>query len=95
MSGRDDADGRRKKRSQEKVPPGATVPKVALSYDEAAWSLGISRSKLYRLVSEGRLACVELGGNTVLRPADLEKFVDARVKTRGMRKDANRDVDDS
>lgn len=64
-------------------PPGAVLPKVALSYEEAAWSLGISRSKLYRLVSEGRLACVQIDGNTVLRPADLAKFVDANAKVRG------------
>ena len=49
-------------------------PKVCLDYDEAAWSLGISKSKLYRLVSEGRLPCVSIDGNTVLRLEDLEKF---------------------
>ena len=64
-------------------PPGAVVPKVALSYEEAAWSLGISRSKLYRLVSEGRLPCVVIDGNTVLRLEDLEKFVAGNVTIRG------------
>ena len=46
--------------------------KVCLDYDEAVWSLGISKSKLYRLVSEGRLPCVSIDGNTVLRLEDLE-----------------------
>ena len=63
--------------------PGAVVPKVALSYEEAAWSLGISRSKLYRLVSEGRLPCVVIDGNTVLRRKDLEQFVEEHVTVRG------------
>jgi excisionase family DNA binding protein len=62
---------------------GALIPKVALSYEEAAYSLGISRSKLYRLVSEGRLPCVKIDGNTVLRPQDLENLVEANVTTRG------------
>ena len=66
-----------------KIPPGAVVPKVALSYEEAAWSLGISTSKLYRLVSEGRLPCVVIDGNTLLRRVDLEKFVDKNVTVKG------------
>ena len=71
--------------SQKKAsaPEGGVVPKVALSYEEAAWSIGISRSKLYRLVSEGRLPCVKIDGNTVLRPADLEKFVAAHLTLKG------------
>ena len=63
--------------------PGALIPKVALSYEEAAWSLGISRSKLYRLVSEGRLPCVVIDGNTVLRREDLEKFVAQHLTVKG------------
>ena len=72
-----------KEKKKSKVPPGAVVPKVALSYEEAAWSLGISTSKLYRLVSEGRLPCVVIDGNTVLRTADLEKFVEKNVTVKG------------
>ena len=65
------------------LPDGAVIPKLALSYEEAAWSLGISRSKLYRLVSEGRLPFVQIDGNTVLRPIDLEKFVQANLALKG------------
>ena len=68
----------------QKTLPGALIPKVALSYDEAAYSLGISRSKLYRLVSEGRLPCVRIDGNTVLRPQDLENLVEANVTMKGV-----------
>ena len=72
-----------KERNKPGGPHGAVVPKVALSYEEAAWSLGISRSKLYRLVSEGRLPCVVIDGNTVLRLEDLERFVTNHVTVKG------------
>ena len=65
------------------APAGGRLPKVALTYEEAAWSIGISRSKLYRLVSEGRVPCVEIDGNTVLRPSDLEEFVRNHTRLRG------------
>lgn len=68
---------------KESTLPGAVVPKVALSYEEAAWSLGISRSKLYRLVSEGRLPCVVIDGNTVLRLVDLHEFVTKNITVKG------------
>ncbi len=63
---------KRRRKKTEKLD--LQCPKVCLDYDEAAWSLGISKSKLYRLVSEGRLPCVSIDGNTVLRLEDLEKF---------------------
>ena len=72
----------RKKRGPA-LPPGAVIPKVTLSYQEAAWSMGISRSKLYRLVSEGRLPCVVIDGNTVLRLDDLEKFAAKHTIVKG------------
>ena len=72
-----------KERNKRSVPRGAVIPKVALSYEEAAWSLGISRSKLYRLVSEGRLPCVVIDGNTVLRLEDLEKFAAKHTIVKG------------
>ena len=45
--------------------------------------MGNSKSKLYRLVSEGRLPCVVIDGNTVLRPDDLEKFAAKHTITKG------------
>lgn len=77
------SDEKKRKKKKAEPPPGAVIPKVALSYEEAAWSLGISRSKLYRLVSEGRLPCVVIDGNTVLRPEDLEKFVAKHLTVKG------------
>jgi excisionase family DNA binding protein len=71
------------------------VPKIALSYEEAAWSVAISKSKLYRLVSEGRLPCVVIGGNTVLRREDLERFVAEHLTTKGVPRDDEQDGNDS
>lgn len=55
------------------------IPKILLTYSEAAWSLGISKSKLYQMVSEGRLPVVKMSGSSGLRPCDLEAYVDANV----------------
>ena len=74
------ADSRLKKKTDK---TGLHCPKVCLDYEEAAWSLGISRSKLYRLVSEGRLPCVVIGGNTVLRLEDLQKFAAKHTIVKG------------
>lgn len=56
------------------LPSDRQLPKVYLTYKEAAWSTGLSIAKLYRLVSEGRIPVVKIGGNTLLRPKDLEAF---------------------
>jgi len=72
-----------KKQGKTSGNPDLHCPKVCLDYDEAAWSLGISKSKLYRLVSEGRLPCVVIDGNTVLRLDDLEKFAAKHTIVKG------------
>jgi excisionase family DNA binding protein len=77
---------------KDEAPAGGFVPKVALSYEEAAWSLGISRLKLYRLVSEGRLPCVTIDGNTVLGPSDLKRFVEQNIKLKGSDEERPRDA---
>jgi len=91
LVGRDKEMASSKRSNKKRPPPGGMVPKVALSYEEAAWSLGISRSKLYRLVSEGRLPCVEIDGNTLLLLEDLERFVAAHKMLRGQVESAKRE----
>jgi len=61
------------------LPPDRNVPKILLNYEEAAWSLGISQSKLYALVSRGKVQVVVDGGSTLFRPQDLEKWAANRV----------------
>ena len=67
------------------TPPGGVLQKVAYSMEEAAWSLGVSRTKLYRLVSEGRLPCVKIDGNTLLRVQDLQALADESLVVKGQR----------
>ena len=59
------------------------LTKVLLTVPEAAEALGISRSKLYDLVSRGRLRHVKLGKSKSagcrFRPQDLQAFADQHV----------------
>jgi len=54
----------------------APGPKLLLSPAGAASVLSISRSKVYRLLREGRLESVMLGGNRRITVASLERLVD-------------------
>ncbi|WP_294212389.1 helix-turn-helix domain-containing protein [uncultured Sphingomonas sp.] len=48
-----------------------------LSYtiDQAASTIGIGRTTLYRLISEGRLPTVKLGRRTLIRHVDLVRLI--------------------
>ncbi len=50
---------------------------AALAYGVigAARALGIGRSSIYRLISEGKLEARALGGRTVIPAASLQAFV--------------------
>ncbi len=50
------------------------VPKLLMTCEEAAWSLGISRSKLYTMIAQGKVVPVKIGGNTLFRTEDLEAY---------------------
>ena len=50
------------------------VPKTLLTVDEATWSLGISRSKLYELIALEEIPVVKVGNNTRFLPDDLQAF---------------------
>jgi len=58
------------------LPADRQVPKVGLSIEEAAWSLGVGQAKLYRLISEGQLPVSKIGGNSIIDPADLAALRD-------------------
>ncbi len=57
-------------------PRTSPGPKLLLSPAGAASALSISRSKVYRLLREGRLQSVMLGGNRRITVASLERLVD-------------------
>ena len=48
-----------------------------LRSDEAATELRISRSKVYRLIAEGRLPAVRITGNVRVPRAALEQYIAA------------------
>jgi excisionase family DNA binding protein len=47
-----------------------------LTIREAAQYLRISRALLYQLIREGRIKIVKIGTRTIVRGAELERFLD-------------------
>jgi excisionase family DNA binding protein len=54
---------------------------MALPYDEARRLIGVSEKTLRRWITAGELPVVEVGGVRLIRPNDLEEFLDSH-KTR-------------
>jgi excisionase family DNA binding protein len=50
---------------------------LLLRIPEAAAQLGISRAKLYELITDGSLPSIRLGGCRRIRACDLDDFVEA------------------
>lgn len=50
------------------------------SVDNGARYLGISRTKTWRLIGEGTLPCVRLGGRTLLRKVDCDALLARHVE---------------
>jgi len=63
--------------------PIAPVPKILLRIEEAQDATGMSRSKIYDLVSRGELAYVKIGrgrgGGIRFRPEDLRAFAEKHL----------------
>jgi excisionase family DNA binding protein len=51
--------------------------KLLLTPNEAAHALAISRSKLYRLMREGRIESVMLGGNRRIAVDSLDRLIES------------------
>jgi excisionase family DNA binding protein len=47
----------------------------AFSINDACAAIGIGRTKLYSLISDGKLDARAIGGRTVIPAASLQKFV--------------------
>jgi excisionase family DNA binding protein len=62
------------------VPPKDKIPPVLLTVDDVTHVLGVSRSKIYDLISKGQLPYVKIGagrsGGVRFRPEDLRQFAD-------------------
>ena len=58
------------------APDGRTgIPRLLLTPEEAAQALGIGRTKLYRLLAEGFLPSVRIGGSRRISTEALDRFV--------------------
>lgn len=55
----------------------ASIQPVLLSIGEAARLLGIGRSTLYSLLSDGDLSGLKIGARTLIRRSDLEALVES------------------
>ncbi len=57
-------------------PDGRTgVPRLLLTPEEAAQALGIGRTKLYRLLADGFLPSIRIGGSRRISTEALDRFV--------------------
>lgn len=52
------------------------VPRLLISPQEAAFALGVSRSKVYELIGSGRLQSVSIDRSRRIRATDLAAFID-------------------
>jgi len=59
------------------------VPRLALSMDEAAEAVGVSRRGLYNLAERDGLRTIKLGGRRMVRVADLEAWLAAQPADTG------------
>jgi excisionase family DNA binding protein len=55
------------------------VQRDMLSVLEAAHVMGIGRTKVYRLISEGKLKTVKNGGRRLIRRSEIERFNDSLI----------------
>lgn len=51
--------------------------RMAYRVREAAQAIAISRSRFYELVAEGRIRVLKEGKRTLVRRAELERYLDA------------------
>lgn len=65
--------------TNEPVPTAGPV-KLALSYEEAADALGISKSKLEKLAAAGAVCSVKIGTRRVFPLRELEAYLDSKKK---------------
>ena len=57
---------------------------IAISVNEAAQMLGVSRPKVYQLIQQEHLPSFKVGTRTLIPVADLHKWVTARTKQGGV-----------
>jgi len=58
--------------------------KEILSFADVLDYLGISRSLLFKLMSEGELPFAKLGRRTIFRRSDVDAFVEKKIVKKGV-----------
>ncbi len=53
-----------------------------LDVAEAAGRLSVSRQTIRRMIDAGELPYVSIGSRVLIRPTDLDKFIEKRLGTR-------------
>lgn len=53
---------------------------LAVNVPEAASMIGVSQSLLWRLLADGDIARVKIGRRTLIRVAELERFLEGQAK---------------
>jgi len=72
--------------SQGAVRSGAEAPKL-LSIADVSRALGVAEITVARLIRSGELARIKIGQRTLVHPADVIAFVDARRAKRSKKDD--------
>ncbi|WP_082984906.1 helix-turn-helix domain-containing protein, partial [Methylobacterium platani] len=67
--------------------PALAPDRLTYRVEEAAKLLGVSKTKVWDLIGEGRLPARKLDGVRLIRRVDLEAFIDAMPASRGGPKD--------
>lgn len=62
------------------TPPPPSLASGAMSLDEAADYLRISRSGVYRLLRSGRLKSARIGGRHLVRRSDVDDLLDSAIQ---------------
>lgn len=60
-----------------RIPSQPIVSRILPLDDVCREYPGFSRSRLYRLSSEGRLEILKIGNRSMIRRADIEAFIEA------------------
>jgi len=55
-------------------------PKLAYTIDQAAYALGLSRSRIYELIGTKDLQMGKLGGRSVILSEELKRFIEQNFK---------------
>ena len=66
------------------TPNASTQPlhtpiRLALGIEEAGSALGLSRTTMFRLIKDGEIKVVKLGGRTIISVSELTAFLERKA----------------